>query len=280
MVEENAGRPALGNGIHFMSGLPRSGSTLLAAILRQNPRLHANVASPVAGLFLAMLREMSAGESAIFIDDSQREAVLRGLFSSYYHAVDPLKTIVDSNRLWCAKLPAILRLFPGAKVICCVRDVPWIIDSIERLVRENRYLASRIFDYDPSGTVFSRAEAMTAQGGLIGFAWHALKQAYYSEEADRMLVVRYESLTADPARVMAEIYAFAGLPGHEHDFENVECDLREFDARLAMPGLHEVRGKVTRRERTSVLPPDLFRRFTADSFWNDPSLNDRQVRVI
>lgn len=57
-----------------MSGLPRSGSTLLAAILRQNPRLHANVASPVAGLFLAMLREMSAGESAIFFDDSQREA--------------------------------------------------------------------------------------------------------------------------------------------------------------------------------------------------------------
>lgn len=46
-----------------MAGLPRSGSTLLAALLRQNPRLHANVASPVAGLFLAMLREMSAGES-------------------------------------------------------------------------------------------------------------------------------------------------------------------------------------------------------------------------
>jgi sulfotransferase len=28
------------NGIHFISGLPRSGSTLLAAILRQNPRFH------------------------------------------------------------------------------------------------------------------------------------------------------------------------------------------------------------------------------------------------
>ncbi|MFY9827379.1 MAG: sulfotransferase [Rhodoplanes sp.] len=263
-----------------MSGLPRSGSTLLAALLRQNPRLHANVASPIAGLFLAMLREMSAGESAIFIDDSQREAMLRGLFISYYHTIHPFKTIIDNNRLWCAKLPAILRLFPNAKVICCVRDVPWIVDSIERLVRKNRYLASRIFDHDPSGTVFSRADAITGQGGLVGFAWHAIKQAYYSEEADRMLVVRYESLTTDPARVLAEIYAFTGLPSYAHDFENVDFDVREFDARLATPGLHDVRRKIAPCERASVLPPDLFRRFTADSFWNDPNLNDRRVRVI
>ncbi|MBD1887522.1 sulfotransferase [Microcoleus vaginatus] len=35
---------------HFISGLPRSGSTLLAAILRQNPRFHASMTSPVGGL--------------------------------------------------------------------------------------------------------------------------------------------------------------------------------------------------------------------------------------
>lgn len=32
---------------HFISGLPRSGSTLLAAILRQNPRFLAATTSPV-----------------------------------------------------------------------------------------------------------------------------------------------------------------------------------------------------------------------------------------
>jgi hypothetical protein len=34
---------------HFISGLPRAGSTLTAAILRQNPRFHAGMSSPVAG---------------------------------------------------------------------------------------------------------------------------------------------------------------------------------------------------------------------------------------
>src|SRR5262249_847752 len=145
------------------------------------------VASPVAALFLAMLREMSAGESSVFVDDSQREAVLRGVFTSYYHAIHPHQVVFDSNRLWCAKLPAVKQLFPDAKVICCGRDVPWIVDSIERLVRKNSFQPSKIFDHEPAGTVFSRADAVAGQGGLLGFAWLALKQAFYSEEADRLL---------------------------------------------------------------------------------------------
>jgi hypothetical protein len=34
--------------IHFISGLPRSGSTLLAALLRQNPRFEAGMSGPLA----------------------------------------------------------------------------------------------------------------------------------------------------------------------------------------------------------------------------------------
>ena len=43
------------NGIHFISGLPRAGSTLLAALLRQNPRFSAGMTSPVGRSAFAML---------------------------------------------------------------------------------------------------------------------------------------------------------------------------------------------------------------------------------
>ena len=43
---------------HFISGLPRSGSTLLAGILRQNPRFHASMSSPVSGLLNGALEQM------------------------------------------------------------------------------------------------------------------------------------------------------------------------------------------------------------------------------
>jgi hypothetical protein len=57
------------NGIHFISGLPRAGSTLLAALLRQNPRFSAGMTSPVGSLFNAMLTATSArNEGAVFLD--------------------------------------------------------------------------------------------------------------------------------------------------------------------------------------------------------------------
>jgi sulfotransferase len=36
----------MNNGIDFIAGLPRSGGTLLAGILRQNRRFHAGMTSP------------------------------------------------------------------------------------------------------------------------------------------------------------------------------------------------------------------------------------------
>jgi sulfotransferase len=52
--------------------------------------------------------------------------------------VAPAEVIFDTNRGWCAWTPAIARLFPDARVIACVRELPWVIDSIERLVQRKR----------------------------------------------------------------------------------------------------------------------------------------------
>jgi sulfotransferase len=49
---------------HFISGLPRSGSTLLSALLLQNPRFHAGMTSPVGTLFSGMLNQFSAEASS------------------------------------------------------------------------------------------------------------------------------------------------------------------------------------------------------------------------
>ena len=53
--------------LHFISGLPRSGSTLLAGILRQNPRMHAAMSSPVAGLLNSVLEQMGAGSESLSV---------------------------------------------------------------------------------------------------------------------------------------------------------------------------------------------------------------------
>ncbi len=270
------------HGIHFISGLPRAGSTLLAAILRQNPRIHAGMTSPVGALFGALLREMSqANEGAVFIDDDQRAAVLRATFDAYYHRIHAEKLVIDTNRVWCARLPALATLFPDAKVIACVRDVPWVMDSIERLVRRNRFEPSGIFKFDTAGTVYSRVEALGGGLGLVGFAWNALREACFGEHADRVMLLTYETLTTAPAHALAAVYDFLGEPPFAHDFERISYDeAREFDARLGTPGLHDVAPAVRAQPRRSVLPPDLFARFEPDSFWRDPARTPAGLRIV
>ena len=270
------------NGIHFISGLPRSGSTLLAALLRQNPRFHTGMTTPVGSLFNAMLREVSQGsETAVFVSEEQRAALLRTLFDTYYEKIHLEKLVFDTNRLWTTKLPALTTLFPACKVICCVRHVSWVLDSIERLIRRNRFELSKIFSFEPGGTVYSRVDGLSGGTGMVGFAWNGLREAVYGEHADRLLLVTYETLTADPLRALGAIYDFLGEPHFSHDPANVSFDdAVEFDARLGTPGLHSVGPVVSATERKTILPPDLFARFEQDAFWRDMRLVPPGVRVI
>ena len=269
------------HGIHFISGLPRAGSTLLAALLRQNPALHADITSPVGALVTGMLRAISQGnESALMIDDAQRESLLRGVFDNYYHALHPAKTVFDTNRGWTTRLTLLASLFPQAKMICCVRQIPWVLDSVERLIRHNRWELSKLFDFDPGGTVYSRAAGLMGPDGMVGFAVNAVKQAMHSAESDRLLLLPYDVLTGDPAYALKQIYEFTGLPPFAHDFENVSFDAAEFDARLGTPGLHSIAGKVERKERQPILPPDLWSRYEGEALWREAKFNVRGVRIL
>ncbi len=266
----------------MIAGLPRSGSTLLAAILRQNPRMHAGMSSPVGSLVAAMQRQLSGeNEGAVFIDDGQREAILRGVFDGFYHAVHPGKVVVDTNRAWCTKLPLLHRLYPQARVIACVRHVPWIVDSFERLTRANPLSPSRMFDWDSGGSVYSRFEAMCSGSGVVGYALNALREAVHGEHVGKLLLLTHGTLTHEPARAMQAVYDHIGEPGFAHDFGNVEYDAAEFDARLGLPGLHRV-GRVVepQPERRSVLPPDLFARLVNDSFWLDPAKMPAGLEIV
>ncbi|MGF1446568.1 MAG: sulfotransferase [Pikeienuella sp.] len=265
---------------HFISGLPRSGSTLTAAILRQNPRFHAGMSSPVAGLFEGVIAQVSAGtEMASMVDEAARARLLQGLFESYYaDRAEPV--IFDTNRVWTARLPGLMQLFPEARVICCVRNVAWVMDSLERQFRSNAFEHTRLFGTAAErSTVYTRLEALAGANRLVGYGWHALKEACYGEHADRLVIVDYDLLTRRPAEVFALIYQFLEEEPFAHDFNAVEYDAPDFDAQLGLKGLHKVHRKVEPKPRRTILPPDLFRKYANLAFWNDLS-DSRAFRIV
>jgi sulfotransferase len=265
------GTTTLDNTIHFISGLPRAGSTLLSAILRQNPAFSAAMTSPVGALYMALETAMSRrNETSVFLDIGQRRALLRGLFAGYYHAADSATVLFDTNRLWCARVPALAELFPQSRVICCVREVAWIVDSIERQAQRNPFELSGLFGFEPGGTLYTRVARVAGSDGLVGYALDALREACFGAHSDRLIVLDYEALARAPGPTMNELYRLLGQPPFSHDFENVAYEAEAFDAALGSPGLHSVRGRVEWRPRATVLPTDLFDRFAGDSFWRKP----------
>ena len=270
------------NGIHFISGLPRSGSTLLGALLKQNPKIHAGMSSPVGALIGRVQGGMGPrSEFSTMVTETQRRNILTSVFEGYYKEIQREKVIVDTNRVWCSKLPLVAALFPDAKVIVCVRDLVWIMDSFERVLRKNALGQSKMFQPKDALTAHTRVSSLASPGGTVGFAWNATQEAFYGDFSEKLIVVDYEALTREPRRAMEAIYAKLGLPAFEHDFENVvygEGD--EFDANLGVPGLHTVGRKVRFSERPTILPPELYERFSGRNFWRRPGGNPRGVEVV
>jgi len=239
------------------------------------------MSSPVGSLFMALQGAMSRrNEAAVFIDEAQKRELLRGVFVNYYHKIHPGKLVFDTNRAWCSKLPTLVQLFPAAKIICCVRHVPWIMDSFERLIRRNAFELSGIFGFEATNTVYTRLNRLAVSDGLVGFALDALREAFWGEYADRLILVGYEALAKRPEATMQRLYGLLGETWFAHDFDNVEYEAEEFDLALGTPNLHTVQRKVEWTERVSVLPPDLFNRFANDAFWAVPELNTHNVPVI
>jgi sulfotransferase len=268
--------------VHVISGLPRSGSTLLSAILRQNPRFEAGVTSPVASLCDALTRVMSAGaEFGSCFDDARRASMFHAVFAGYYASVAADKVVFDTNRTWTAKLSWLGRIYPDARVICCVRDIAWIIDSVERLLKDNPMQQSRVFGDDTPLSMYARvALLMNTDSGLVGLPWGLFREAWFGEGAERLIVVPYESLVAAPGKVIARLYEALEEPDFSHDFGNVSFAEPAYDVELGMPGLHRVRALVNPVQRAPSIPPDLFAKYADANFWRTPGLNVRNVRVL
>jgi len=96
-----------------------------------------------------------------------------------------------------------------------------------------------------------------------------LREACYSDFADRLVLVEYDLLIARPGEVMPLLYQFLGEEPFEHDFDNVEYDAPTFDAQLGLDGLHRVHKKVEPRPRKTILPPDLFEKYAQLAFWRN-----------
>lgn len=250
---------------HFITGLPRSGSTLLSAILKQNPRFHTSITDPLATMVKGVIETSQDGpgiKTIVTVD--KRKNTVKGLIDGFYADVSN-PVIFNTNRAWTLLTPQLKELYPKSKLIVCVRDINWVLDSFERAHRKNP-MSTNTVTGGLGGTVYSRTEMLMDEKGIVGFPYIGIKQAITSEEKNMLMLLEYDHLTKNPDQALRSIYQFIGETWFPHDFDNVESSWDDYDSEIGIK-LHRVRKKVEYVSRNYILPPDILQKYAKMEVW-------------
>jgi len=236
----------------FISGLPRSGSTLLCNILAQNPE--AKVSKATSGLHDVLFGVRNQWDrltehQAEGVDLARLKRVLQGIFHGYLHDGFASPLVIDKGRGWLSLIEMLeFVLDKKCKIICPVRDLAEILASFEKLWRKTTAKTQWNFeqnDYFNAQTVEGRCEIWARKDQPVGLAYNRVKDALQRGYSDRIYFVEFNDLTSYPERTLDGVYKFLDVANFKHDFDNVAQYTREDDENVhRIVGLHTIRPKV------------------------------------
>jgi len=244
--------------LHFLSGIPRSGSTVLAAILNQNPETQVSTTSSLIHI-LNGLAETWSNAHLLNKEDPKREQlqhVMRAVIKARYEGQKPV--IIDKSRGW--PIPQIMDAMSlvnqePIKIIATVRDITDCAASFVR-VANPRNLDEFIYG-----------------GQLMDHLKHAYitLQTGYNYKPEVFHFVEYEDLLTDPKAELEKIHEFLGLAPFEYDFANIDgSTVAEDDEEMhGYAGMHKVAKKLGRQhyQNAKDLLKHHYNKFCHPAFW-------------
>lgn len=265
----------------FLSGVPRSGSTLLCNLLAQNPAV---AVTPTSGLIdvvksVRNVCDQSSVWRSMPEDERNRHkvAMVRGVLGGRFNGHTGL--CVDKNRGWPGMFEFMATVLGGREhvfAIICVRDLRDVLASFEKLFRRTAALSETPQQRSAPvacQTARGRAEYLMRDTEPVGFGLASLADAVSRGWRDRMHFVEYDSLCRAPRAVLAGLYRFLGAPFWDHDFDNVSQVTREDDSVHGFHGLHTIRPAV--RPQDSQWPIVFDPLVTGTPFWHQITASAR-----
>lgn len=266
--------------LFFLSGMPRSGSTLLWSLLSQNPANHLSPKNN--GLIETVVRESNdwttregfkaAGIAAMA---PRMRGFLRGMFPAFYPELAKGKAVFDDSRGWLAQIPLLEEILERrVQIIVTVRDVKGVCASWENLFRKNQLTRPQRSDEQRinGATSLQRCQQYMQAGATTGMWCNWLKDAFETDLSDRLIIVPNAKLVANPIGVVALIHQALGLPEFICDPDNVEGDPVDADLQTYGLPVHSLRRSVDASAlgRGNELPQDA-QQWLDDNF---PSINN------
>lgn len=249
---------------YFMAGFPRAGSTLLSAILNQNPRFYSGPSSPVVLSMLTLEQALSKDELYnAYPKPAQATALIANTLPTWYSDIDK-PVIIDKNRSWINHMHYISGYFGiQPKVLFPIRSVPEILASFISMYHRNPYkggpkvpfLDEMLIKAGLPLTDDNRCQALCHETGILGSCYRGLQQVYAQGNERQVHLIEYDDLINMPEDTMRRIYNFLEEDYYEHDFTAIENIHQERDLEVyGLPDMHAVRPTL---KKTSVKPEDV-----------------------
>jgi len=257
---------------HYLSGLPRSGNTVVSSLLNQNPDVHSSALSPVCG-YLWNLHNTSLNEENALRnpDKSGTNFIFSNLLNNYYSNINK-PIIFDREKGW--GIPGNLSLIKTyftkePKIVYTVRPVVEILASFINIGTD--WLDRRMSNHNWTYKTYlsandNRCDYIMRPYGEMDQAFLALNEIIKKENKDVFHIVEYSDLLSKPQETMDGIYKFIGIESFKHNFNKIIKLETDNDVALGMPAdLHKVRPQLN---KTSPKPEDILSDYVLSKYSN------------
>ena len=245
-----------------LTGLPRSGSTLLMSILNQNDLFTVAPDSDLSPL-LGSIRNWGSDmlKKSQLPHKNFHNSILNFCRSGALSWLnDNCKTdfLIDKNRFWIYQHQFMFQVFPNIQMILNIRDLRFVINSM--LKSQSNTFCINFQDYYSD---MNEDFMLQRVKDCLNTWW--LKEVLVSLKElievspnyrEQLLIFRHEQLILNPQDSMNIIYDFFELPRYVHDFNNIEKIEPHYDNMYMPYGDHQIQPKLSTKlpDKLSHLP--------------------------
>jgi sulfotransferase len=253
----------------FDCGMPRSGSTLLSALLNQNPKIHTEPISSVLEIMDTIKEIFNKENSLAYPKNDVFKKIIKSIIENYYSdRNEPI--IIDKCRIWPTYIDIIKEhITPNPKILCTIRNPLDILASFIILINKNEsntmvsFIDKLLINDGLIPTNESRCDLLMSPGGIVWESLNSINNAIYNKNIENIHFIWYDDIINDINIVMKNIYNFLELDLYHHDFNNIKNKNRENDNYYGMPTMHEIKPKIqkTTYSYTDILNDEIINKY-------------------
>ena len=203
--------------LSFLVAMPRSGNTLFASVMNQNPDIACTANSITLEIMkdLFLLKQTDVFQN--FPDHNSLDNVMNNVFDTFYKDW-PQKIIIDRGPVMTTgNLELMKKHYKRPfKCIVLVRDLMDVLASYMQWYTEN----SDSFVNKLGSNDEEKLSKIMNKNGAVAKELDAIKNAY--NYPDMCHFVKYNDLVANPEQEFRKIYEFMEEPYYSHYFENLQ----------------------------------------------------------